>query len=202
LLTCGVTTTTQASVRGQARIARLKAHCPLCLRRYTINHGCMADEARCKHGEVADWCGESECMAARKGLPVRVWRTADGQVYHRGPSCEALLDGQRLARRYGRQTSTPEQVPLSVAMSAGLAECYHCFPPDVPPDAKPCEVFVAGRWVDGFLLEWRRGADNRWQGLVNYRWEGSGRKTEVIDQSRLRPDPSRAKIPPAGTDLS
>jgi len=86
-------------------------------------------------------------------------------------------------------------------MSAGLAECYHCFPPDVPPDAKPCEVLVEGHWVDGFLLEWRRGADNRWQGRVNYR-EGSGRKTEIIDQSRLRPDPSRAKIPPAGRGLS
>jgi hypothetical protein len=22
-----------------------------------------------------------------------------------------------------------------------------------------------------FLLEWRRGADNKWKGLVNYRWE-------------------------------
>ena len=50
------------------------------------------DEARCKHGEVADWCGESECMAARKGLPVRVWRTSQGEVYHRGPACEALRD--------------------------------------------------------------------------------------------------------------
>jgi hypothetical protein len=32
-------------------------------------------DERCKHGEIAAWCGESECMAARKGLPVRVWRT-------------------------------------------------------------------------------------------------------------------------------
>ncbi len=24
-----------------------------------------------------------------------------------------------------------------VAMSAGLTECFHCFPADVPPDAKP-----------------------------------------------------------------
>jgi hypothetical protein len=130
------------------------------------------DEARCKHGEVADWCGESECMAARKGLPVRVWRTSQGQVYHRGPTCEALLDGQRLAGQFGKGTSVPEQIPLSVAMSEGLAECFHCFPPDVPPDAKPCQVLVGGRWVDGFLLEWRRGVNNRWQGLVNYRWEG------------------------------
>jgi hypothetical protein len=155
------------------------------------------DEVRCKHGEVADWCGESECMAARKGLPVRVWRTSQGQVYHRGPACEALLDGQRLAGQFGRGTSVPEQVPLSVAMSEGLAECYHCFPPDVPPDAKPCQVLVGGRWVDGFLLEWRRGVNNRWQGLVNYRWEGSGRTIAVKDQSQLRPDPGRTRTPPA-----
>ena len=127
--------------------------------RHRMNDDCMAspDEVRCKHGEVADWCGESECMAARKGLPVRVWRTSQGQVYHRGPACEALRDGQRLAGQFGRDSSAPEQVPLSVAMSEGLAECYHCFPPDVPSDAKPCQVLVGGRWVDGFLLEWRRG---------------------------------------------
>jgi len=129
-------------------------------------------------------------MAARKGLPVRVWRTAQGQVYHRKPTCEALQDGQRMAQQFGRQASTPEQVPLSVAMSAGLAECFHCFPSDVPPDAKPCQVLVAGKWVDGFLLEWRRGPDNRWKGLVNYRWEAE-RKVALKDQSQLRPDAGR-----------
>jgi hypothetical protein len=144
------------------------------------------EEGRCKHGEIADWCGESECMAARKGLPVRVWRTAQGQVYHRKPTCEALQDGQRRMQQFGRQASTPEQVPLSVAMSAGLAECFHCFPPDIPPDAKPCQVLVAGKWIDGFLLEWRRGADNKWKGLVNYRWE-TGRKVALKDwPSQLR----------------
>ncbi len=153
-------------------------------------HG-SPDEERCKHGEVADWCGESECMAVRKGRPARVWRTSQGQVYHRRPNCAALLDGQRLAGQVDRGISVPEQVPLSVAMSEGLAECYHCFPPDVPPDAKPCQVQVGGRWVDGFLLEWRRAANNRWQGLVNYRWDGSGRKSDVKDQSDLRPDPGR-----------
>ena len=45
----------------------------------------------------------------------------------------------------------------------------------------PCQVLVGGRWVDGFLLEWRRGVNNRWQGLVNYRGEGSGRKRAVKD---------------------
>lgn len=28
-------------------------------------------DERCKHDEIAAWCGESECMAARMGLPVR-----------------------------------------------------------------------------------------------------------------------------------
>ena len=98
------------------------------------------EEGRCKHGEVADWCGD--CTAARNGLPSRVWRTAQGQVYHRKPTCEALRDGQSKAQRFGRQVSTPEQIPLSVAMSAGLAECFHCFPYDVPPDAKPCQALA------------------------------------------------------------
>jgi hypothetical protein len=74
-------------------------------------------------------------------------------------------------QQFGWQASTPEQVPLSVAMSEGLAECFHCFPAHVPPDAKPCQVLVAGKWIDSFLLEWRRGPDNRWKRFVNYRWE-------------------------------
>lgn len=82
-------------------------------------------------------------------MPVRVWRTQQGKVYHRKPTCEALVDGQRMAERYGMAASIPEQIPLSVAMSAGLAECYHCFPEDVRLDAKPCKVLVDGIWVDG-----------------------------------------------------
>jgi hypothetical protein len=101
-----------------------------------------------------------------------------------------LEDGQRIAQHFGKQASTPEQVPLAVAMSAGLAECFHCFPANVPPDARPCQVLVAGEWVDGFLLEWRRGPDNRWKGLVNYSWE-AGRKVAIKDQSQLRPGAGR-----------
>ena len=144
-----------------------------------------SDDGRCKHGEIADWCGD--CTASRKGLPSLVWRTAQGEVYHRKPTCGALQDGQRKARQSGRRVSAPERVALTVAMSEGLAECFHCFPFDVPPDAKPCQVLVAGTWVDGFLLEWRRGPDNRWKGLVNYRWEAQ-RKVAVKDQSQLRSD--------------
>jgi hypothetical protein len=88
----------------------------------------VPDDERCKHGEVAAWCGESECMAARKGLPKRVWRTASGSAYHREPDCRALLDGHRKAERYGYEVHPPEWVPLSDAISAGLGECFHCFP--------------------------------------------------------------------------
>lgn len=144
-------------------------------------------EERCKHGEIADWCGESECLAVRKHLPARVWRTQYGQTYHRKPNCEALTDGQSKAERYGKEASTPEQIPLSVAISACLAECFHCFPYDVPADAKRCKVFEGGKWIDGFLLEWQRGEDHRWKGLVNYRHE-AGRRISLKDQAELRPD--------------
>jgi hypothetical protein len=143
-------------------------------------------EERCKHGEVAAWCGESECMAARTGLPVRVWRTQQGISYHRRPTCQALAEGHRLARLRDQEVHAAECVPLSVAMSAGLAECFHCFPENVPSNAKRCQVRVAGSWVDGFLLEWRRGEDGRWKGLVNYR-DKAGRRVELKDQDQLRP---------------
>jgi hypothetical protein len=49
------------------------------------------------------------------------------------------------------------------------------FPSDVPPDAKTCQVLVAGKWVDGFLLEWRRGPDDRWKGPVRFDGKQAGR---------------------------
>lgn len=151
-----------------------------------------SDEERCKHGEVAAWCGESECMAARKQMPVRVWRTKRGLAFHRKPDCEALVDGQAMSERYGKEATAPEQVPLSEAMSAGLGECYHCFPPDVPADAKPCKVLVGGHWVDGFVLKWFRGPDKRWKAVVNYRHE-AGRTQAVKDEGELQPAKSQAR---------
>jgi hypothetical protein len=88
-------------------------------------------DERCKHGEIAAWCGESQCIAARTGLPVRVWRTPYGNAYHRTPTCLALLDGHRKAERYGRETHPAESVPLSEAKAALLGECYYCFPGNV-----------------------------------------------------------------------
>jgi hypothetical protein len=57
------------------------------------------EDGRCKHGEMADWCGD--CTVVRTGLPARVWRTAQGQVYHRKPTYEALRDGQNKAQQFG-----------------------------------------------------------------------------------------------------
>jgi hypothetical protein len=165
------------------------ANLPVAAQQTAADDGGMAavpGGERCKHGEIAAWCGESECMAARKGLPVRVWRTPYGSAFHRTPTCQALLEGHRKAGRYGHEAHPAESVPLSVAMSAGLGECFHCFPENVPADAKPCQVLAGGTWVDGFLLEWRRGADGRWKGLVNYRHE-AGRRVALKDQAELRP---------------
>jgi hypothetical protein len=153
----------------------------------------LTGEERCKHGEVAAWCGESECLAVRKGLPVRVWRTPHGSAYHRRPVCQALIDGHRLAERHGQVAHPAESVPLSVAMSEGLGECFHCFPENVPAEAKPCQVLLDGIWVDGFLLEWRRGSDGRWKGLVNYR-DKAIRRVALKDQAELKP----AEAGPAG----
>jgi hypothetical protein len=91
-----------------------------------------------------------------------------------------------MAERYGHETHPAEPVPLSVAISAGLGECFHCFPENVPPEAKPCQVLSDGTWVDGFLLKWQREADGRWKGLVNYRYE-TGRRVALKDQAELRP---------------
>lgn len=125
-------------------------------------------------------------MASRTGKPVRVWRTPQGQAYHRKATCEALADGQREAIARGYEAHEAECVSLSVAMSAGLGECFHCFPENVPHDAKPCQALVNGSWVDGFLLEWRRGDDGRWTGIVNVRHHAE-RMTVTKDQAHLRP---------------
>lgn len=148
-------------------------------------------DERCKHGEIAAWCGE--CTPTRKGLPGRVWRTPSGSAYHRTPDCQALLEGHRMAERYGQEAHPADSVPLSVAMSAGLGECFHCFPENVPADAKPCQVLSDGTWVAGFLLKWQRGADGRWKGLVNYRHQ-AGRRVALKDQAELRPAGSSRRL--------
>jgi hypothetical protein len=98
---------------------------------------------------------------------------------------------------------TPEQVPLSVAISAGLAECFHCFPYNVPPDAKPCKVLVEGTWIDGFLLRWLRLPDGRRQGVVNYWWEESDASRSWMHPSSSQPrDADRTGFTETGTRFS
>jgi hypothetical protein len=97
-----------------------------------------------------------------------------------------LIDGHLFAERHGQVIHPAESVPLSVALSEGLGECFHCFPENAPVDAEPCQVRLGDKWVDGFLLEWQRGADGRWKGLVNYR-EKASRRVALKDQAELRP---------------
>jgi hypothetical protein len=125
---------------------------------------------RCKHGEIAAWCGELECMA-RKGTSRPSVADSIRQCVSPHADLQALLEGHRMAGHYGREAHPAASVPLSEAMSALLGECFHCFPENIPADAKPCEVWSGGLWVGGFLLEWQRGTHGWWKGLVNYRHE-------------------------------
>lgn len=94
-------------------------------------------------------------------------------------------------------TATSASIRVSACMTATRRmtgsslvrklQCFHCFPYDVPAEAKRCKVFEGGKWIDGFLLEWQRGEDHRWKGLVNYRHE-AGRRVSLKDQAELRPD--------------
>ena len=52
---------------------------------------------------------------------------------------------------------------------------------------------AGGAWVDGFLLEWQRGAGGRWKGLVNYRHE-AGRRVALKDQAELRTAGSSTRL--------
>lgn len=124
-------------------------------------------------------------MAARTGLPERVWRTQRGSAFHRKPTCQALAEGHHLAELHNQEPHTPERVPLADAMSASLGPCFHCFPEKVPLDAKPCQVRIAESWRDAYLLEWRRGADGRWKGLVDYQ-DRARRRRVIKDEADLR----------------
>ncbi|KUN75776.1 hypothetical protein [Streptomyces griseoruber] len=144
----------------------------------------MGDE-RCVHDLVVGQC--TECSPVPRGLTARVYVTQGGSVFHRATACEALRDGQRKARRFGRETHEPRQVALSVALAEGRGACIPCFPAYRPSaDAKPCQVLVADAWVPGLLTEWRRGADRRWSGVVTYS-TGGEQVTTTKDQAELRP---------------
>ena len=72
----------------------------------------------------------SQCAACAPppgGLPVRVYLTKGGSVFHRSRSCGGLQDGQRYAARLGMNTHPVELIPLS-AVRDRLGACEVCFP--------------------------------------------------------------------------
>lgn len=145
----------------------------------------MGDE-RCIHDLVVGQCGM--CNPVPHGLSKHVYVTPGGAVFHAGPDCRALLDGQDIAARYGQRVHRPERVPLVDAVAAGRAPCIPCFPDHVPPPtaAKPCWVRIDGCWTEGQLTRWRRRQDTgRWQGIVSYPSDGTW-VTAMFDQDDLR----------------
>ncbi|MFP3986385.1 hypothetical protein U9R90_02560 [Streptomyces sp. E11-3] len=144
----------------------------------------MGDE-RCAHELVVGQC--TECAPVPRGLVARVYVTSGGSVFHRATNCEALHDGQRKARRFGRDNHVPQQIGVSVALAEGRGACIPCFPDFRPSaEAKPCRVLVNGAWVPGLLTQWRRGPDGRWSGVVTCIADGD-QVTVTKDQTELRP---------------
>jgi hypothetical protein len=53
-----------------------------------------------------------------------------------------------------------------------------------PVASTPCQVYLYGRWCDGYLTEWRQGADRSWWGIgrcENQEW------TDWVPAKWLRP---------------
>lgn len=139
---------------------------------------------RCKHELLPGHC--LDCAPVPEGLTPRVVTTDGGAVFHRSTGCAALSDGQRKARRWGKDVHDPRNIALSEALSQGRGACLVCFPAYRPADgAKPCTVLVDGEWRRGLLGRWERAADGRWRGHVTYMADGE-RVTAVKDQSELR----------------
>lgn len=80
---------------------------------------------RCMHDFLHDQC--AECRPVPPGLTATVFVTSSGQVFHRTPDCQALLDGQAKARSYGHTTRDATRRPLNQARSRDLSPCMICF---------------------------------------------------------------------------
>ncbi|MFG1956933.1 hypothetical protein [Nonomuraea sp. NPDC049028] len=142
-------------------------------------------EERCIHELILGQC--ADCAPIPHGLSKVVYLTKGGSVFHRSPTCEALIEGQRKAARFGKETHDPQPVPLREAQAMGRGACIPCFPDFVPPQAKPCWVQHGTTWLPGFVLEWRRDpTTRRWQGVVSYAADGE-QITTTRDQRHLRP---------------
>ncbi|GGS97678.1 hypothetical protein GCM10010156_64840 [Planobispora rosea] len=116
-----------------------------------------------------------------------MYTSKGGSVFHRSASCEALLEGQRKAARFGQQIHEPRPVPLRQAQAEGRGACIPCFPNFVPANAKPCWIRGESTWLPGLLLEWHKDPARKvWRGVVTYS-VGSEQITEVREQKELRP---------------
>jgi phage FluMu protein gp41 len=77
----------------------------------------------CVHGYVAAWC--SFC---RNADAPRVVITAGGQMYHRSPTCWALLLGQQRIEGLGGTAAPIETVQLASDRVSGRSACSVCAP--------------------------------------------------------------------------
>jgi hypothetical protein len=142
-------------------------------------------EPRCVHDLLLGQC--AACKRTPPGLPARVTTSGGGNVFHRNSKCLAFVEGQAKAMRAGYANHPAKSVPVSSALGEGRGACIHCFP-QYRPDAqgaKPCLVLSKGTWVPGSLLEWRRDAEQRWQGVVAF-LEDDAVVTRLIDQASLK----------------
>ncbi len=98
-----------------------------------------------------------------------------------------------MAERYGREAHPAESVPLSEAMSALLGECFHCFPENVPADAKPCR---SGRAGYGSTDSCWNGSEVQTDG--GEAWLITGTKPAVASLSKIKPSSGQ----PAAPDVS
>ncbi|MFJ1750925.1 hypothetical protein ACIOJD_32505 [Streptomyces sp. NPDC088116] len=137
------------------------------------------------HELVVGQC--TDCAPVPRGLTARVLITSGGSVFHRTESCQGLQDGQRKARRFGRENHPARTVAVSIALETGRGACIICFPGYRPAvEAKACQVRVDGIWVPGILNQWRQEANRRWSGVVTYTLDGD-QVTVTKDQAELRP---------------
>ncbi len=59
---------------------------------------------------------------------MMVWITKEGDAFHRGRNCPALIAGQRYAEGRGQHTHEPEMVTYATAIASGRSPCRYCLP--------------------------------------------------------------------------
>lgn len=142
-------------------------------------------EERCLHDLILGQC--ADCAPIPRGLTKSVYVTKGGSVFHRSPTCAALLEGQRKAARFGQEIHDPQRLPLRQAQTDGRGACIPCFPDYIPPAAKPCWITLNDDRIAGLVLEWRKDPEQRrWIAVVSYTVDGE-QITTKLDQRNLQP---------------